>query len=160
MRNHLFDFWGVRRVADCGHNTCVANVAALLKNREENGCFWTAKSIQQEYGLVLESDGKSNVPNVDMALSYLENATDRRRSKTFANFQDARVIGDYAIFLNAHVVYGVIEPGLEVSVLDANIGKGFESWQSFLAYAESNRFLYGLDPGRLNQAFRLVPHEG
>jgi hypothetical protein len=160
MSNLLFDFLGVRRVADCHHNTCVANVAALVKNREENGCYWTAKSIQEEFGQVLEADGKSNVPSIGKALSYLERATGRRRSRTFANFNDARVIGDYAIFISAHVVYGVIEPALAVSVLDADVGRGFDGWESFLAYARTNSTLYGPDPARLNQAYRLVPEEG
>src|SRR5262245_54832734 len=156
MRNHLFDCWGVRLVADCHYNTCVANVAALLKNRELGTFQWTAKSIQDEFGLVREDDGTSNVGTISAALGYLENATDRRRSKTFANFKDARVAGDYAIFMNAHVVYGVIEPNGDVSVLDANVGRGWESWAAFLEYAKTNKTLYGPNPENLNQAFRLV----
>jgi hypothetical protein len=156
MRNHIFDSWGLRQVADCHYNTCVANVAALLKNREECAINWTAKSIQEEYGLVREEDGRSNVGTIGAALGYLEKATGRRRSKTFANFKDARVAGDYAIFMNAHVVYGVIEAGGAVAVLDGNVGRAWESWQDFVAYARTNKSLYGIDPERLNQAFRLV----
>jgi hypothetical protein len=161
MSNHMFEILGVRRVADCHHNTCVANVAALVKNREENGCYWTAKSIQEEYGLVLQPNGKSNVPNIPKALTYLERATVRRRSRgDRVRFQEARVIGDYAIFISAHVVYGVIEPGMKVFVLDANVGRGFEGWESFFAYARTNGTLYGPDPEGLNECYRLVEEEG
>ncbi len=157
MQKHLFDCWGVKQVADCHYNTCVANVAALLKNREAGARLWTAKSIQDECGPVREDNGKSNVGTIGAALSYLEGATDRRRSTTFANFKDARVPGDYAIFMNAHVVYGIIEADGSALVLDANVGRAWQSWAEFLAYAKTNKTLYGADPERLNQAFRLIP---
>ncbi len=157
MRNHVFDSWGVRTVADCGYNTCLANVAALIRNREEgNGPIWTARTIQDDFG-PLFSGSRSNVQTVPAALSYIESAIGRRKSKTFANFAEARVEGDFAIFFNdAHVVYGVIEPGFVVSVLDGNVGRGFESWQEFLTYAATNVSLYGRRPDLMNKAYRMI----
>jgi hypothetical protein len=159
MQALMFDCWGVKQVADCHYNTCVANVAALLKNREEGGLHWTAKSIQDEFGLVREANGKSNVGSVGAALTYIEEATDRSRSKTFANFKDARVAGDYAIFLNAHVIYGIIEADGSVGILDGNVGRGWLSWQQFLDYAATNKSLYGPNPALANQAFRLLKEQ-
>jgi hypothetical protein len=129
----------------------------MILNREQGGdANWTAKKIQDEFG-PLFSGTKSNVQTVHAALSYIETATGRRRSKTFANFADARVEGDFAIFLNeAHVVYGVIEPGVVVSVYDGNVGRGFQGWQAFLAYAAANKSLYGTRPDLMNKAYRMI----
>jgi hypothetical protein len=49
---HRFETWGVRTVADCGFNTCVANIAALIKNREKGAPNWMASTIQSQYGPV------------------------------------------------------------------------------------------------------------
>jgi hypothetical protein len=138
----------VRTVADCGHYTCVANVAALIKNREEGGPNWTAKSIQDKYGPV-GTPNDSAVPSVAKALAYLGKATGRLYSvKGVFHFQEAQTPGDYAIFLNnrSHVVYGVVEsgPGGRVlSILDANVGRGWEGWQAFAEHCATTPLLYG-----------------
>lgn len=165
MQNPLFNLWGVREVANCGHNTCVANLAAMLLNREvgyvpepDGEADWTARDIQHDFGAVMIG-ARSRVPDTPTALRYIERATGRRSSRTAIDFAAATVSGDYAIFIyGTHVVYGVVNDPIDpVLVLDGNVGHAWAGWPASLAYAAGNETLYGRHPGQNHQAYLLLP---
>ncbi len=167
MQNPLFNLWGVRQVAtDRTHNTCVANLAAMLRNRElgwqpgdpEDEPDWTAEDIQRQFGLVMIG-AQSRVPDIPTALRYIEKATGRRSSQHAIDFDAANAPGDYAIFIyGTHVVYGVIgDPVQPVLVLDGNVGHAWAGWPAFLTYAATNETLYGRYPAQNNHAYLLLP---
>jgi hypothetical protein len=153
-------------VADAGKDKCVGNVCAIMKNTElkagpESG--YTVKELETELGLDLGRT-KSGAPNPlvatpDRAIGTIERVTGLTATnpKNPVNFATASAEGQYAIFLNdSHVVYARIRAGGQVSILDANVGKGWSSWKDFLKYAENNPTLYGANPGKANKAFHFT----
>ena len=153
-------------VADAGYNKCVGNVCAIMKNQELNAgpeSGYTTKELEKELGIDFgrTKSGKSNpaVATPDKAALTIEKVTGLKVTNLAnpVNFAEAKAEGQYAIFLkDSHVVYARISPGGKVSVLDANVGRGWGSWDDFLKYAEKNPTLYGANPAKSNKAFHFV----
>ena len=153
-------------VADAGKDKCVGNVCAIMKNKElragpESG--YTVAEIESASGVNFgrAKSGAANpaVATPARAVRTIEKVTGLKATnpKTPVNFAEATAKGQYAIFVNkSHVVYANISPKGRVSILDANVGRGWGSWNAFLKYAKKNPSLYGPNPAKLNQAYHFV----
>jgi RHS repeat-associated protein len=162
-------------VADAGKDACVGNVCAIMKNKElgagpGEGGGYTARELEiaqqkttgKPFKFGRPASGESNpaTATVGRSVRTIEKVTDLRatNAKSPINFAAARAEGQYAIFVtNSHVVYGNISQAGRVSILDANVGRGWSSWDDFLSYAKGNPTLYGSNPAATNQAFHFVP---
>jgi hypothetical protein len=152
---------GGRREAEQkpNYNECVANVCAAVLNAG-GGEANTAASVQARNGLVTpQRDGNNaNTATVGRSIAYIEKATGLRgvpvldQGSSPGSFLLARRPGHYAMFFNEqHVVHAEVHADGTYTIDDGNVGRTWQSYDAFIAYARSLPSLYGALPGTNEQ---------